>query len=440
MTLTAQAATLFNGFSKLNRRDRLAKLVEMRALTPDDVTFLNMSTGLNPDLAENFIENVIGYFQLPLGVATHFCIDGRYRVIPMAVEETSIIAAASKTAKWINKRHGTITTTLHGSGTIGQIQCQRVADPDAFTQTILRNKAYLIHLANQEIAAGLVRRGGGMRDIQVRQLTRPDGDTMIVCHVIVDTCDAMGANIVTQLCEFLKTPIYDLTQQRANIAIISNLPDCRLTQCHIRIPNLEPDFVAGITEAALFAECDPYRAATHNKGILNGIDPILIATGNDWRAVEAAVHTYATRKQTCRTITRWIAEDDGTTLIGTLEAPLPVATVGGVTRLHPTAKLSLRLLDIQHADELSRIIAAVGLVQNLGALTALSTVGLTQGHMRLHISNLTIEAGAKGAEIPLLKKRLEEILALRKRISLSHAVDALKELRQRASLAKHANE
>ena len=421
MTLSVQAATLFNGFSKLNRRERLAKLVEMGALTADDVTFLNMSTGLNPDLAENFIENVIGYFQLPLGVATHFCIDGKYHVIPMAVEETSIIAAASKTAKWINKHNGTITTQMQGSGTIGQLQLSRVADPDAFIQTILRNKDYLINLGNQEVAAGLVKRGGGMRDIQVRQLARPDGDTMIVCHIIVDTCDAMGANIVTQLCEFLKTPIYDLTQQHANIAIISNLPDCRLTRCDIRVANLDPSFVNGIVEASLFAECDPYRAATHNKGILNGIDPILIATGNDWRAVEAAVHTYAMQNQSCHSITRWYAEDEST-LIGTFLAPLPVATVGGVTRLHPTAKLGLRLLDVQHADELSRIIAAVGLVQNLGALTALSTVGLTQGHMRLHISNLTIEAGAKGAEIPLLKKRLEEILALRKRISLSHAI------------------
>ena len=428
MPISTNAAQLFKGFSKLNRRDRLAKLVEMGALTSDDVTFLNMSAGLDPELAEHFIENVVGYFPLPLGIAAHFCIDGVNRAIPMAVEETSIIAAASKTAKWVNQ-HGTLTTAIEGSGTIGQIQLNKVDDPDLFEQTVLRNKAFLIDSANRDIAAGLVKRGGGVRDLQIRKLPRPDGAIMVVCHVIVETCDAMGANIVTQVCEFLKTTLYDLTQVPAHIAIISNLPDCKLTTCEIRLPNIDPALAEGIVEASLFASCDPYRAATHNKGVLNGIDPILVATGNDWRAVEAAIHAYASRDGQYRPITQWSQEDN--TLVGRLKAPLPVATVGGVTRLHPTAKCCLRILDVTHANELSRIIAAVGLVQNLGALRALSTVGLTQGHMRLHISNLTIEAGAKGAEIPQVKKRLEELLALTKRITLTHAMEILKELRQR---------
>ncbi|MCD6055265.1 MAG: hypothetical protein K0R12_227 [Gammaproteobacteria bacterium] len=443
MTLSTRSKTLFDGFSKLNRRERLSRLVEMGALSPDDVTFLNMSSGLNPDLAENFIENVMGYFQLPLGVAAHFHIDGRNYAIPMAVEETSIIAAVSKMAKWVRK-HGTITTEIKGSGTIGQLQLSRVASPLQFEQTLLRNKDFLIHSANQDIAAGLVRRGGGVRDIEVRKIKRPDLETMIVCHVHVETCDAMGANIVTQVCEFLKTPIYDLTGEMADIAIISNLPDCKLTQATICIPAVDPVLAEGLVEASLFAECDPYRAATHNKGVLNGIDPVLIATGNDWRAVEAAVHAYAARSGQYRPITRWVME--GKSLVGTFEAPLPVGIVGGVTRLHPTAKMCLKMLNIKHADELSRIAAAVGLVQNLGALTALSTVGLTEGHMRLHISNLTIEAGAKGAEIPLVKKQLEEILSLRKRISASHAIEVLKELRERtrtsapaAALVNHHN-
>ena len=429
--------TAFDGFSKLNRHQRLAKLVQMGVLNQADVDFLNDHTGLDAELAEHFIENVIGYFQLPLGVGVNFCIDGKDYTIPMAVEETSIVAAISKMAKWINAHHGTITTMIKGSGTIGQLQWRYVNDPEQFEPCILANKHTLIESVNCDIASGLVRRGGGVRDILVRKLKRPDQKTMIVCHIHVDTGDAMGANIVTQICEYLKKPISELTGETANIAIISNLPDCRLTRCEIRIANVDRSIAEGLVEASLFAECDPYRAATHNKGTLNGIDPLLIATGNDWRAVEAAIHAYAARNGHYQPITRWTI-DEGE-LLGVFEAPLPLGIVGGVTKLHPTAKLCLKMLNIQHADELSRIAAAVGLVQNLGALMALSTVGLTQGHMRLHISNLIMEAGASKTEAPELKKRLKKLLKEKKRISLSDAVATLTTLRQQAISSKSGN-
>ena len=422
--------SLFKGFSKLDRRARFERLLEMGALTEEEVQYLNTGGLETPDLAEKFIENVIGYFQMPMGVATNFRIDGRDYVIPMAVEETSIIAAASKTARWVREA-GEITTREIGSLIIGQIQIAFVNDFENLSQVIEKNKEYLIDQANAEVAAGLVRRGGGVKDIQVRVLPRGDGQSMAVIHVLADPCDSMGANIMNQVCEFLKGPIQDLSDETVTMCILSNLVDTKLTEAKVVVRNIDKDLGQAIEEASLFAIQDPYRAATNNKGVLNGIDPILIATGNDWRAVEAGVHAYACRDGQYRSITEWKMEGDD--LVGTLVAPLIVGTVGGVTQLHPTAKLGLNMLGVENSGELSRILAAVGLIQNLGALKALTTEGIIEGHMKLHIKNLTLGAGAKDKEIPLVQKRLEEILALRKRISLSNALEILQELRSKAS-------
>lgn len=416
----------FQGFSKLNRTERLSRLIKMGALTTDDVHYLNSGIGLSTDLAEKFIENVIGYFQMPLGVATNFRIDGRDYVIPMAVEETSIIAAASKTAKWIHEQ-GEITTETLGSWVIGQIQLAKVKDFTRFAAIITANKADLIEEANTKVAHGLVARGGGVADMVVRQIMRDDGATMAVIHVLVDPCDAMGANIVNQVCEYLKNPIEALTGERVTMCILSNLNDNKLTRAKIVIHNIDPQLGADLAEASYFAACDPYRAATNNKGVLNGIDAVLLATGNDWRAVEAGVHAYAARSGQYRSVTEWKMQ--GRDLVGTFEAPIIVGIVGGVTTLHPTAQMCLRILAISSANELARITAAVGLVQNLGAIKALTTVGIIEGHMKLHIANLTLGAGAKDKEIPIVQRRLEEILALTKRVSLSHAIEVLKELR-----------
>lgn len=425
---------LLQGFSKLPREERFERLVQVGALTQAEADALKSGGLKDVSLAEKFIENVIGYFQIPLGVATNFKIDGRDVVIPLAVEETSIVAAASKTAKWV-RENGEIKTESLGTLIIGQIQIAKVADFEIFKAKVLEAKSDLINLANTNVAHGLVARGGGIEDIQVRSVDRGDGSVMAVVHVLANPCDAMGANIINQVCEFLKTPIEKLTGETVTMCILSNLCDTKLTRATVTMHDIEENMAKRIVEASLFAQLDPYRAATNNKGVMNGIDPILIATGNDWRAVEAGVHAYASRSGQYRSITTWTYQSGR--LIGVLEAPIVVGTVGGVTKLHPTAQMSLNMLGVRSASELSRICAAVGLVQNLGALKALTTVGIIEGHMKLHIRNLTLGAGASEREIPLLQKRLEEILMLTKRISLQNAVEVLREIREelRASVS-----
>lgn len=424
--LKKDPSTIFKGFSKLTFDQRLKSLIEVELLSSEDANYLRSGGLKDTSLAEKFVENVIGYFQLPLGVATNFNIDGKDFVIPMAVEETSIIAAASKTAKWI-RENGSIKTEILGTEIIGQIQFAKVKDFANFEKQIELQKNYLIELANREVAFGLVKRGGGIRYITVRRLVREDGFDMGVVHVYMDPCDAMGANIMNQVCEFLKEPLEAFTLEKVNMCILSNLVDSKLTRATIEM-KMDAGLALKIEEASKFAELDPYRAATNNKGVLNGIDPVLIATGNDWRAVEAGVHAYATTSGQYRSITKWRQTPDG--ICGTLTAPLVVGTVGGVTTLHPTAKIGMKILDIKSASELSRVVAAVGLTQNLGALRALTTVGIIEGHMKLHIKNLSLGAGATETEMPTVVKKLEEILALRKRISLSNAVEVLKDLRK----------
>ncbi|MGZ3768478.1 MAG: hydroxymethylglutaryl-CoA reductase, degradative [Bdellovibrio sp.] len=435
--MTKQLHDIFKGFSKLSREERLKALMEVGVLHYDDVDYLAKGGLRDTSLGEKFIENVIGYFQIPLGVATNFRIDGKDFVIPMAVEETSIVAAVCKTAKWIRDA-GSITTEVVGTEIIGQIQCAKVKDYYQFEKNILSQKKYLIEISNREVAFGLVRRGGGVRDIQVRRIPRGDGSDMAVVHVLMDPCDAMGANIMNQVCEYLKEPIEQFTSEKVTMCILSNLVDSKITRATVHITDIDPVLAEKIEEASLFAQQDPYRAATNNKGVLNGIDPILIATGNDWRAVEAGIHAYAARDGQYRSITKWFRDGKGG-LIGIFEAPLIVGTVGGVTTLHPTAMMCMKMLGTTTANELSRVIAAVGLVQNLGALKALTTVGIIEGHMKLHTKNLALGAGAEEKEIPLVQKKLEEILAARKRISLSNAIDVLKELRssQRPSVTTH---
>jgi hydroxymethylglutaryl-CoA reductase len=434
--MTDKCLELFQGFSKLEREERLQRLMEMGALTAEDVRFFRAGAPVASELAEKFIENALGYFQLPLGVATNFVIDGRAYVIPMAVEETSIIAAASKTAKWV-REFGSIRTEVIGREIIGQIQIAKVADYGRLVETVKAHEVEWVEAANRDVASGLFRRGGGVRRIEVRKIERGEaagGGHMAVIHVYADPCDAMGANIINQVCEYLKGPVEATTGETVTMCILSNLVDSRLTRATVEMLGVEEELMDRIVEASLFAQQDPYRAATNNKGVLNGIDPILIATGNDWRAVEAGVHAYATSTGQYRSVTRWRRERNR--LIGVFEAPIILGVVGGVTNLHPTAKTCLKMLKVASAEELSRVCAAVGLVQNLGALRALTTVGIIEGHMKLHIKNLTLGAGANEREIPYVQKRLEEILSLHKRISLSHAIEVLKELRAQPGQAR----
>lgn len=417
---------LFKGFSKLKLTQRFQRLMSMGALSSKDVSYLKSGGIQNINLADNFIENSIGYFQLPMGVVTNMNIDGRDYVIPMAVEETSIIAAASKTARWIRER-GEITTEVVGENIIGQVQVARVKNYELFKSTIELNKEKWIKELNQNPAAGMYARGGGVTDMQVRQIARPDGESMAVLHIHLNPCDAMGANVMNQVCEYITQPLTEATGETITMRILSNLVDTKLTRAQVTMRGLDAERGEAIQEASIFAETDPYRAATNNKGVLNGIDPILIATGNDWRAVESGIHAYCCRDGQYRSVTKWRYTDS--VLTGIFEAPLICGTVGGVTNLHPTAKMSMKMMEIESANHLSRICAAVGLVQNLGALRALTSVGIIEGHMKLHITNLAIGAGAQEHEQAPLQILLEQLLKVQKRITQSDAVQALTKLR-----------
>ncbi|MEK6577813.1 MAG: hydroxymethylglutaryl-CoA reductase, degradative, partial [Bdellovibrionota bacterium] len=334
--------------------------------------------------------------------------------------------AASATAKWI-KREGSINTYSKGTLIIGQVQIPNVRNVPHAKRVLHENRDLLMGLANACLP-GLVARGGGVRDIAIRDIERPENDgTMLVLHILCDPCDAMGANLINQVCEALKPRVEDLTGERVGLCILSNLVDSKLAVAEVILRNVDPVVGKGVEEATVFAKADPYRAATHNKGVLNGIDPILIATGNDWRAVEAGVHAYASRSGKYQPVTDWKLV--GSDLIGRIEIPLAVGTVGGVTRLHPTAKVALKMMGVRRSDDLARICAAVGLVQNLGALKALATVGIVRGHMQLHAANLAIAAGADVHEIPRVRERLAEILRVEKHINLTHARKILEAIR-----------
>lgn len=413
------------GFSKLGREQRYQKLLELGYINPVEYEFLRNEMPMDPHLADHFIENALGYFKLPMGVAVHFKVNKKDLVVPMVVEETSIIAAASKTAKWI-KSCGEITARALGHDIIGQIQFAKVQDPDAVMSVVLKHKKDLLDKANL-IASGMQARGGGVTDITARKIQRPDGQFMVIFHVMMNPCDAMGANVINQVCEGLKPTLEMLTLEKVSMCILSNLVDTKLTEVRVEIPNVDPEVGAAIEEASLFAQIDPYRAATNNKGVMNGIDAVLLATGNDWRAVEAGVHAYAARDGQYRSITEWTMQ--GKNLVGIMRAPIVVGTVGGVTQLHPAARLNLNILGVQSAEELAQVAGSVGLVQNLGALKALSSVGIVRGHMRLHSANLAIQAGAHPEELDFVQKTLQKLLDKQRKISVLDAQDILRQLR-----------
>lgn len=414
------------GFHRLSTEERVKRVQAISDLDADDVAVLTGKTQITADVAEHLIENVVGFFQLPLGVATNFSIDGRDLLIPMAVEESSIIAAASATAKWV-RAEGSIRTYSKGKLIIGQIQIPLAHNVDFARRALHDRRDVLIELAN-ECVPSLVARGGGIHDLAFREIPRPDGTgSMLVIHVLCDPCDAMGANVINQVCEALKPTVEQITGERVGLCILSNLVDGKMVGAEVIVRNVDPVVGRGIVEATMFAKADPYRAATHNKGVLNGIDPILIATGNDWRAVEAGIHAYASRSGKYQPITEWTLE--GLDLYGRIEVPMAVGTVGGVTKIHPMAKVALKMLGVERAEDLARICVAVGLVQNLGALKALATVGIVKGHMNLHAANLAIAAGAEIHEIAQVRAKLAEILKSEKRINLSRARQVLEAIR-----------
>jgi hydroxymethylglutaryl-CoA reductase len=418
---------LMHGFHRIERKERLSRISEFCGLSEEEAATLSGERPVSPDLAENFIENVVGFFPIPLGMATYFRIDGKDHFIPMAVEETSIVAAASSAAKWARDFGADVQTEIKGRLIIGQIQLPSVENVERAKKVLHESENELIALANACIP-GLVQRGGGVQRLEVRELKRAEDPLpMLVLHLLCDPKDAMGANLINQVCEALKPRVEALTGEKVGLCILSNLVDSKLVKAKVTLKGLDESVAKGIEEATRFAKVDPYRAATHNKGILNGIDAVLLATGNDWRAVEAGVHAFAARSGQYQPVSDWRAE--GTTLTGQIEIPLALGTVGGVTRLHPIARIALKVLGVQSAEDLARICVSVGLIQNLGALRALSTVGIVKGHMRLHAANLAIAAGAETHEIAEVRERLVESLKIDKRINLTQAQAILEEIR-----------
>lgn len=410
----------YSGFHKLTAAQRAAEVVEFAGLSQEDADLLTRPEALKMEIADHMIENVIGTFQLPIGVAMNFLINGKEYVIPMVVEEASVVAAASNAAK-MARAAGGFTTSYSGDVMIAQIQCINTANPHFARQTILAHKAELLDLANAKDPV-LVKITGGARDIEVRVVDSGIGP-MVVTHLLVDTGDAMGANAINTMAEAVAPAIEKLTGGTVKLRILSNLADHRLaraTATFTREAIGGEDVADGVVAAYAFAAADPYRAATSNKGIMNGVDPVVVATGNDWRAIEAGVHAYCARSGRYTSLTRWEKDADGN-LTGCIEMPAPVGLVGGATKIHPAAKACVKLLGVQHASELAQIIAAVGLAQNFAALRALATDGIQKGHMKLHARNLATVAGASAEQLDAVVAQM----VANKKISVEYAKEVL---------------
>lgn len=410
----------YSGFHKLTATQRAAEVIEFAGLSQEDATLLTRPEALKMEIADHMIENVIGTFQLPIGVAMNFLINGKEYVIPMVVEEASVVAAASNAAK-MARAAGGFTTSYSGDVMIAQIQCINTANPHFARQTILAHKGELLDLANAKDPV-LVKITGGARDIEVRVVDSGIGP-MVVTHLLVDTGDAMGANAVNTMAEAVAPAIEKLTGGTVKLRILSNLADHRLARATATFTKEAiggEDVVDGVVAAYAFAAADPYRAATSNKGIMNGVDPVVVATGNDWRAIEAGVHAYCARSGRYTSLTRWEKDADGN-LTGCIEMPAPVGLVGGATKIHPAAKACVKLLGVQHASELAQIIAAVGLAQNFAALRALATDGIQKGHMKLHARNLATVAGASAEQLDAVVAQM----VVNKKISVEYAKEVL---------------
>jgi hydroxymethylglutaryl-CoA reductase len=423
-----EKTSAISGFYRLPIKERVQKLRQFADLSDEEVSLLEAFGSLDAETADRMIENVVGTFPLPLGLATNFQINDKEYLVPMALEEPSVVAAASNAAR-MTRQTGGFSSSTTDPVMIGQIQVTDIPDLEAAQKNIEKNKANLLKVANAQDPI-LVKFGGGARELQIRQLDTIMG-LMLVVHLLVDTRDAMGANAINTMCEALAPLVEDLTQGRVYLRILSNLAVYRLARAEAIFPakNLGgAQGVEGILKAYAFAQADPYRCATHNKGIMNGIDAVLLATGQDFRAVEAGAHTYAaTREGGYQSLTHYSPTPDGD-LHGTIELPLAVGLVGGATKTHPVARLCVKILGVKTANELAEVIACVGLAQNLAALRALSQEGIQVGHMKLHSRNVAIAAGAVGDEVDQVAQQMSE----EKRVRFDRAQEILADLRKKA--------
>lgn len=407
------------GFYNLDPHQRLEAVRSFDGLDENDITALRGGDMvLTVDHADKMIENVIGTFNLPMGIATNFRINGHDKLIPMVVEEPSIVAGASYAARLVRAGGGFEASSTE-SLMIGQVQLVNITDMEQARASILNNRGEILKLANAQ-SRSLIRLGGGARDIEVAIFPESPMGPMLVMHLVVDCLDAMGANAINSMCEAVAPLLELITGGRAYLRILSNLSDRRLATARAVVPvsalergSLSGEAVAeGIMWAYSFAAVDPYRAATHNKGILNGIDPVLIATGNDWRAVESGAHAYAARSGRYTSLSVWERDEEGN-LVGTLELPLAVGIVGGATRVHPGAQAALKLLGVASAHELAEVCACAGLASNLAAMRALATEGIQCGHMGLHARQIALAAGATGELVDQVAKRMVEERAIK---------------------------
>lgn len=389
----------FPGFYKITVQERRALVGEATGSPPSDMERALDGGGLDAETADKFVENVLGTYALPYGVALNVRVNGHDRVVPMVIEEPSVVAAASNAAKMVRAGGGFVAES-DPPLMIAQVQLRDVKDAHAAAARIVEHQAEIVALANGAIG-GLAARGGGARSVEARVLA----DDVVVAHVVIDCKDAMGANLVNSVAEAVADRISGIAHARVGLRILSNLCDKRCVRVTCRVPadalatdEMSGDQVIdGIVNASRFAELDPYRAATHNKGIMNGVDAVVIATGNDWRAVEAGAHAFAARNGRYQPLAVWRREDE--LLVGRLELPLALGTVGGTLRVHPAARLSLRMLGVGDAQDLACIAAAVGLASNLAAVRALATDGIQRGHMGLHARSVAVAAGATGEQV-----------------------------------------
>ena len=410
------------GFYKGSVEERLGLMAIAADLTDEEKAILGGVAGLDTDTADHMIENVVGMHSLPLGIATNFLINGRDVLVPMAIEEPSVVAGASFAAR-LAREGGGFYTSSTPSHMMAQIQVLDVPNPHLARFELLSQKERLLDLANQTDPL-IISLGGGARDLEVRVVEESPAGPMLVLHLIYDTLDAMGANTVNTAAEALAPTVEEISGGRVLLRILSNLADRRLARARCTVPadalTFESDgrtfkgreVAERIAEAYAFAAADPYRATTHNKGIMNGVDAVVIATGNDWRAIEAGAHAYAVQDGRYTSLSQWEKTPAGD-LVGTLEMPMAVGIVGGATRVHPLPKVVLKILGVKTSRELAEIIVAVGLAQNLAALRALATEGIQRGHMSLHARQVAIAAGAAGDEIERVAVQLVQERTIR---------------------------
>ena len=415
-------------FYNLSLEERRQWVAREAGIDLAEVEILSGIHGLSPEQADHMIENVIGVFGMPLGIARHFRVNGRDVLVPMAIEEPSVVASASFMAK-LARAGGGFSATTTAPEMIGQMQILDLADAPTARLKLLEHRDELLEAASA-VDPVLQKLGGGAREIQVRQLEHPALGAYLVLHLIYDVRDAMGANAVNTAMERLAPRVEHITGGRVHLRILTNLAERRLARARCTLPLEVLAFDSytgeqvrdGIIAAWAFADSDPYRAATHNKGIMNGVDAVVIATGNDWRAIEAGAHAYAARSGSYRPLSTWGKDREGN-LVGTLEMPMAVGIVGGATRVHPAARVALKLLGVRSAAELAEVIVSVGLAQNLAALRALATEGIQRGHMTLHARQVAIAAGAVGDQIERLASHLVE----EKTVRIDRAQEILKE-------------